>query len=69
MPAPGVERISSVPPSALGALLHRGQPEPARADPGVVGLEAAAVVLDLEHEPRRRRRAARPSIALALARA
>ena len=50
-PRPAPERISSRPPSRSRALLHRGQPEAARAQLRVGGVEARAVVGDLEHEP------------------
>ena len=55
-------RLDAQPPAQRpGALLHRGQAEPARAQPGLVGVEADAVVGD-------RQRAARPSLARAAGR-
>src|SRR5262245_34022214 len=48
----GARRGADVEPptEALGALLHRRQPEPARAQHGDRGVEADAVVRDLEHD-------------------
>ena len=51
VPAPGVERISSVPPSRCARSSIEVRPSRRERMPGVAGLEADAVVLDLEHEP------------------